>query len=46
MAEAKLELPLSSSGVFKEFETRRQKKIGLNLNPQQENVCVQNRKLA
>ena len=26
VAEAKFELPLSSSGVFKEFETRQQKK--------------------
>ena len=30
MAEAKCGLPLSSSGVFKEFETSQEKKIGVN----------------
>ena len=30
LAEAKFGLPLSSSGVFKEFETRQQEKNGVN----------------
>ena len=36
----------SSSGVFNEFETGQQNFFGVNENPQQENVRVQNQKLA
>ena len=39
-------LPLSSSGVFKDFETRQQKKNWRKLESPAGKVCVQNQKLA
>ena len=45
VAEAKLGLPLSSSGDFKEFETRQQKKNWRKLESPAEKVCVQNQTL-
>ena len=46
VAEAKFGLPLSSSGVFKEFEARRQEKNWRKLESPAGKVCVQNQKLA
>ena len=46
VAEAKFGLPLSSSGVFKEFETRQQKKNWRKLESPAGKVRVQNQKLA
>ena len=46
VAEAKLGLPLLSSGVFNEFETRQQKKNWRKLESQAGKVCLQNQKLA
>ena len=46
VAEAKFRLPLSSSGVFKEFETRQQKKNWRKLESTAGKVSVQNQKLA
>ena len=42
----KFGLPLSSSGVFKEFGMRQQKKNLRKLESQAGKVCVQNQKLA
>ena len=46
LSEAKFGLPLSSSGVFKEFETRQQEKNWRKLESPAGKVCVQNQKLA
>ena len=46
VAEAKFWLPLSSSGVFKEFETRQQKKNWRKLESPAGKGRVQNQKLA
>ena len=46
VAEAKFGFPLTSSGVFKEFETRQQKKKWRKLESSAGKVSVQNQKLA
>ena len=46
VAEAKFGLPMSSSGVFKEFETRQQEKNWRKLESQAGKVRIQNQKLA